>query len=329
MAKHQCIPLDSPSEWKAALQGIKHGPADTWEYSYAMHLTTNCKTYLYCFEKGNVRVICPIVEREFNGYVDIVKPFGYTGFVGTGDCPEFPYYWKEFAKQQGYICGYLGVNPLFENDSYFEQSEVHQYNSIYVVDLTLSYDELFANLSRDVRRRLKNWDNILASIVLEKTVLEDFFLSNYRDFLRRKNASSFYMLSEETVSFLANTDYVDLVGAQTLGKIEAVGLITHTPDVGEGFLYVSLPEGRHHSTALNWYFITHLKSIGVPLANLGGGSSDSDGIAQFKQQFGSKRVPLKCLKQVYEPGIYERLCRQVGADPNDIAGYFPAYRAPR
>jgi hypothetical protein len=315
MAKHQCIPLDSPSEWTAALQGIKHGVAYTWGYCYAMHLTTHLTTYLYCFEKDNVRVVCPIAEREFGGYVDIVKPFGFSGFVGTGDCPEFPHYWKEFAKQQGYVCGYLGVNPLFENESCFEQSEAYQYNSVYVVDLTLSHDELFANLSRGRRHQLKDWDKILESIVVERTI-------------RRKGGLSFYTFSEETLSFLADLDNVFLVGAQSSGKVEAAGLITHTPDVGEGLLYVSLPEGRHYSVAINWYTITYLKSIGVPLANLGGGTSENDGIAQFKQQFGSRKVPLKCLKQVYEPEIYERLCRQVGADPNDMAGYFPAYRKP-
>lgn len=328
MVKHQCIPLDSPLEWNAALQGIRHGVGYTWEYCYAMHLTTHLKTFLYCFEQDNVRIVCPIAERGFGGYLDIVKPFGYSGFVGTGDCPEFPRYWKEFAKQQGYVCGYLGVNPLFENDSYFDQSEVHQHNSVYVLDLTLSRDELFANLSHGRRQQLKDWDKILENIVVERTVLKGFFLSNYHEFLRRKGASSFYIFSEETLSFLADLDNVYLVGVQSAGKIEAVALNAYTPDEGEGLLYVSLPEGRHHSAAIYWQTITHLKSIGIPLLNLGGSIDEGDGTAQFKRQFGSRKMPLKCLKQIYDAEVYEKLCRQMNADPSEIHGYFPAYRKP-
>ena len=70
------IPLESRVEWQNALQGIKHAFAHTWENCYAMHLTTGFTTYLYCFEAENIRIVCPIAEREFQGYVDIVTPYG-------------------------------------------------------------------------------------------------------------------------------------------------------------------------------------------------------------------------------------------------------------
>lgn len=76
------------------------------------------------------------------------------------------------------------------------------------------------------------------------------------------------------------------------------------------------------------YGVNHLKSLQIPLLNLGGGILENDGVAQFKQRFGAKKLALKCLKQVYEPEIYETLCWQVNMDPNDLSGYFPAYRRP-
>lgn len=328
MATHQCIPLGSSSEWKAALKGIKHGVAYTWEYCYAMQLTTHLHTYLYCFEQDDVRIVCPISEREYGGYVDIVKPFGYTGFIGTGDCPDFHRYWKEFAKQKGYVCGYLGVNPLFDCYSYVEETDVYQYNSIYIVDLTPSQGELFSNMSSGRKRQLKNWDEIKTTIVTDKDILKPFLLSNYNEFVRRKGGESYYILRDETLSYLIDLDNVYTVGIQNSGKVEAAGLVAYTHDEGEELFFASLPEGRNHTVAINWYTITYLKSLGVPIVNLGGGGHEDDGIARYKQQFGSKKLPLKCLKQVFDPDIYTHLCNQAGVDSSDITGYFPAYRKP-
>jgi hypothetical protein len=319
----QCIPLDSPKEWREALNGIKHTFGHTWENCYAMHLTTGLKTYLYSFEKDNIRIVCPIAEREYGGYIDIVKPFGFSGFVGNGDCSEFPHYWLEFVKERGYVCGYFGLNPIFDDRTHFKSEEIYPLDTIYVLDLTPGIDELLAKMSMGRRQQLRHWDDISSNLVLEKPTLEDFFFNNYFDFLGRKNASPVYFFSEETLSFLFSLDNVLLVGAQTSGKVVAVNVFAVNSDVGEGLFNISLPEGRKHSAALIWYAVNYLKSLRIPAFNLGGGSS---GIGQFKQRFGCKGLPRKGLKQIYEPEIYNTLCRQVNADPKDMTGYFPAYR---
>jgi hypothetical protein len=328
MARHQCIPLDAPSEWKAALQGIRHGVAYTWEYCNAMQMTTHMPTYLYCFEQDDTRIVCPISEREYGGYTDIVKPFGYTGFVGTGDCPDFQRYWAEFARQKGYVCGYLGVNPLFDNRSYYAGVEVYQYNSIFVVDLTVDAGRLFANLSKGRRHHLRGWDKLKESIVTDQKVLRTFLLDNYNEFVRRKGGSSFYLLSEATLAYLMDLDNVYMVGVTNGIHVEAAGLVAYTPDEGEELFFTSLPEGRQHTPVINWYTFLHLKELGVSTVNLGGGIHEDDGIAQYKQQLGSKKLPLRCIKQVFDADIYAHLCNQVGVDPSDMSGYFPAYRRP-
>lgn len=328
MTTQEFVPLDSPTEWRDALKGIKHAFAHTWENCYAMHLTTGLKTYLYRFEKENIRIACPISERMFGKYTDIVTPYGFSGLAGNNDCSEFSYYWKQFVRQRGYVCGYIGLNPVFENNTYYGPDEVYQYNSVYVLDLTLSQSELYANLSPNRKRQLKNWEKILSNIVLEKSTVTHFFLTNYPDFCGRRNASPTYNFSRDTLSFLTSLDNVLIVGIGNLEKVEAVSVFAYTADIGEYLFNVSLPESRHHSAALLWYGVNHLKSLQIPLLNLGGGILENDGVAQFKQRFGAKKLALKCLKQVYEPEIYETLCRQVNVDPNDLSGYFPAYRRP-
>ena len=323
MVQNHCIPLESPSEWKEALKGIKHSFGQIWENCYAMHLTTGLKTYLYCFESQNVRIICPFAEREYDGYIDILKPFGFCGFVANGSCSEFPRYWKDFVRQRGYICGYLGLDPIFDYSTHFDPDEICQYNTTYVLDLTLSLDELWANLSTNRKRQLADWNNIRSHFVLKKSTLIDFFLANYVDFFRRKDAAQFYFFSRDTLSFLFNLDNVLIVGASNSEKVEAVSVFTYTADVGEYLFNVSLSEGRNHTAALIWYGVDYLKSLQIPLLNLGGGSG---GIREFKRRFGGRKLALRCIKQVYEPEIYEKLCRRANANPNDMTGYFPAYR---
>src|SRR5918997_1595592 len=134
MVKQKCISLDSPSEWREALIGIEHAFAHTWESCYAMQLTTSLDTYLYCFEADDVRIVCPISERSFEGYIDIVTPYGFSGFVGNENCSEFSHYWTDFVEQRDCICGYIGLNPIFENSTYFDPTEVYRYNEVYVLD---------------------------------------------------------------------------------------------------------------------------------------------------------------------------------------------------
>ncbi len=328
MIRQQCIPLASPDEWRVALKGIKHAFAHTWENCYAMHLTTGFKTYLYCFEADNVRIVCPIAERKFEGYIDIVTPYGFSGFVGNGDYPDFSNHWASFVREQGYVCGYIALNPIFENSTYFRFDEVYSSNSLYFLDLALTYDELFANLDRNRKRQLRHWGKAATKLIYERKAVKDFFLENYYAFLRRVNASPANYFSRETLTFLCSLDNLFLVGAGELDNLEAVYLFAYTPYLGDCLFNVALPEGRHHAATLLWCGLNYLKDLKVPLLNLGGGGREDDSVAQSKQRFGSKRKAFRCLKQVYEPKIYADLCRRVNADPTDMTGYFPVYRNP-
>jgi hypothetical protein len=326
MTVENFIPLENPLEWKKALKGIKHTFAHTWENCYAMYLTTGFPTYLYTFKKENVRIICPIAERTFMGHTDIITPYGFSGFAGNDRCPEFPSYWSDFVKTKGYICGYISLNPILEESSYFRTDEVYQYHTIYVLDLTLASSELFQKLSINRKRELKHWEDSFSNITLEKPAVTEFFLSHYHDFFRSRSASKTYNFSIKTLSFLASLNNVFIAGVQTAGKIEAVSVFAYTSDGGEFLFNISLDEGQRYSALLIWYGVFLLKNMGIPSLNLGGGVRENDGIARFKQRFGAKELPLKSLKQVYDPQVYEQLCWQMNADPNDRTGYFPPYQ---
>ncbi len=326
--KHELIPLSSPDLWKEALQDIPHAFGHTWENCYAMHLSTGLPTYLYQFKHGDAKVICPISERSFMGKIDIVTPYGFSGFTGNNNIYEFPLYWKKFAKERGYVCGYIGLNPLLIHSSYIDSESIHKHNILYFINLQYSVVELYKKLSNNRKRQLKNFHTIHDSITTDKTILIDFFLSNYHDFFAQRKASMIYNFSFETLSYLAGLDNVIAIGVFQNDQVEAVSLFAYTDYVGEYLFNVSLPQGQKYTVPLIWHAIHQLKALNIPFLNLGGGVSENDSIAQFKERFGAEKLDLTALKQVYNPADYEMLCKKRLQNVEYKSGYFPAYRSP-
>jgi len=319
------IPLTNRLEWNRALDNVPHAFAHTWESSNAMYLTHGNDTFLYTYTNDHVRIVCPICERKYCGYTDIVTPFGFPGFVGTGPCPEFKSHWKSFANRRHYVCGYIGINPILSDNSYFDIDEEFEYSKLYVLDLTLSIEQLFANLSDNRKRQLKYWKENQNNLILDKNILSDFFIKNYHDFIRKRNASKVYEFSIDTLLSILDLDKNLVIGIEEDGRVIAVSIFPFTPYMADFLFNVSLDEGRSYSASLIWYAVNHFKSMGVPYLNLGGGGETR---MEFKSRFGPSVFPLKGLKQVYDEGTYGILCRQVAADPSDRTGFFPPYQKP-
>jgi len=323
------ISLESPEEWREALSGIPHAFAHTWESCYAMYLTSGLATYLYTFEDAGTRVVCPLGERRYGGRVDIVTPYGFSGFVGNRECPDFPRYWRRFAAERGYVCGYLQLNPLLERCSYLDRGDVYRYNTIYAIDLTPDLDVIVSGFDRGRRKQIEAIERRPSRIIEDRQTLTAFLVERAAEFFRRRQASPVYQFSPETLAFLAASENVRLIGAGSDGEVEAVALAAYSPYVGEAFLQISAPDAQHLAAEMVWHRLKFLKSRQIPWMNLGGGVAEGDGIARFKARFGSRRFALGCVKQIYRPDLYATLCRQAGRNADDLDGYFPPYHNPR
>jgi hypothetical protein len=320
------IPLTAESEWAAALDGIPHAFAHTWESCHALWLTTAAPTYLYVWESDGGRVVCPFSERRFQGYVDVFTPYGFSGFVGVGDHFGVARSWHDFARQQGYVCAFIGMNPLLSRFDGFEPGEIYEYNDLHVLDLARSEAALFASLSKNRRRQVTACRRGSPRLFRDRTENAAFLVRHYSAFVRDRGASEVYQFSEDTLLRLLESPNSVLLGAGSHDSLEATWLSTCTSTVAEYFMTVSLPEGRHHAAALLWEGALELKRRGVRWLNLGGGVTRGDGIARFKERFGGSRLPLRALKQVFRPDLYDELCAAAGADPLDRSGFFPAYQ---
>ncbi|HEV2852072.1 MAG TPA: hypothetical protein VHC97_04635 [Thermoanaerobaculia bacterium] len=318
MIRQELIPLAAPDAWREALRDVPHEVWHTWEHCAALALTVPHEIFLYRYEAGPVRVVAPLLERRLGPHVDIATLPGFAGFVATSGDPDFPRHWEGFARDRGYVCGYLGLHPFLGDPLDFDPLEGS--NSVYVLDLRRGPDALFAALDRNRRRQLKDWEQTSAGLLRDRDELTGFLVREYPAFLERIGASSAYRRSPETLERLCNLENVLLVGAGEGGEVEAVHVFAWTPHAGTSLFSVSRPEGRRYTTTLLWQGVQELVARGVPLLNLGGGVREDDGVARAKQRFGAARLPLRCSKQVYQPEVYTELCRGHAAN-----GYFPAY----
>ena len=325
--EHRLIELDSRDEWTAALRDIPHAFAHTWESCRAMQATTGYRTFLYCFRSPAAMVLCPLAERSFGSHVDVVTPYGFSGFTGRGEHPDFAIEWKKFAAAQGWVCGYLAINPILGRPGDYDPAEVYRQQDLYVLDLQLSEGELLSRFSRNRLRELRQWERSGGRIITDTERLLEFVLREHAEFYRSRGASAVYRFSPESWRLLAEMPNVRLFGASLHDRINAVTMFAYTPTIGEHLFNVSVGSpGRQASTPLLWHGALELRALGVPLLNLGGGIRADDGVAQFKQRFGARALPLHNARQVYDAVIFEQLCRDAGVEPLDRTGYFPPYR---
>lgn len=318
------IGLDDPAGWSVALDGIPHGFAHTWDACNAMHHTTRYPTYLYCWQKGSRRVVCPFAERQFKGTTDIVTPFGFSAFAGNEPAPEFFADWHAFVKRRGYVCGYFALHPTLGSDSLHGAGEYA--NTLYIMDLSLGENDLLRRASQKRRRAIKKWHESNRVFVEDRERLTEFLIQNYNEFMRGVGASAGTFRSDQTLELFCSSPRVDLVGVEEAGHVVAIHAFARTKWDSESLFFLALPEGREYMTALYWEAVTRGIASGIPTLNLGGGVRPDDSIASAKKLYGAQPRDFRCLKEIYTDAEYIRLSRAAGVNSADQTGYFPQYR---
>ena len=205
--------------------------------------------------------------------------------------------------------------------------EAERYRTGYVVDLRLGESELFRRLHTNRKRQVRRSPTKPARLVTAEAELTEFFVRTYPDFMASRGAASVYALSSESLALLCASPQTILVGVEMDSEIVAAALFGFTSDLGDYLFSVSVPGAERHSATLVWEGMRALAERDVPKLNLGGGVTEDDGVAVFKQRFGPDEVPLRRLREIYDSDVYRASCLQVGRNPDSVDAYFPAYRA--
>jgi hypothetical protein len=322
------IPVGEADAWREALKGVPHAFAHTVECCAAIQLTTGWPTFLYVAACDSGRVVCPLSERAYGGFVDVVTPYQFSGFSITGSFPDAARRWREFAARRGFVCAYIAQHPALR-DPLPDDGEISVRNTLFLLDLRPSAHELLRSFDRNRRRQLRHYATQAAGLVVDREKLAAFLVSTYGSFVTRVGASEASRLAERTLAELVRLPNVTVVGIQGAGRIDAVYLFGHTEWAGDCLLNVATTDGRRHATTLLWSGVLALKALRVPLLNLGGGPRQADPVAQSKERFRARGVPFRSRRQIFRRDVYEALCLDAGVDDPERSAYFPAYHSPR
>lgn len=317
------IDISESEKWNRALKNVPHAFAHTADHCRSVQIDSGYRTFLFLFEKDGVKICCPLVERDFNGSIDIAKPFGISGFTGNGTHPDFYNTWLEFISNKGYLTCYSGIHPRFGKIEWFPKKSVYPHQSIQLLDIEPDVETILANMSKKRRQQFNNWNKTLDNLTVNRNDIVTFFLDHYHAFLDRKEAASYYYFSNKAMKAFINTEKTIAVGAIVNGELVSATLFGYTKYLADAIFNLSLPGKNYYSAELIWYAVLELKKRGVPLLNMGGGGR---GISDFKRRFGAYQLELFSLKEVYDDSEYMRLTDQSLESGQRHNGFFPAYR---
>lgn len=321
------VSLSDPEAWAAELHGLPHAIAHSPGFRAALDGGRgDADCLLFVAERAGAKAICPILERRFGEQTDVVTPYGFGGFVGHGDLSALDQAWKGFARERGYVAGYLAQHPSLTSENLAPLEERFEAASVYLLDLRPEEDDIISGMSKRRRPSLRRWLRE-TEIVTDRQELVEAFVRLYPPHMTRLGAAPVYFFGDEALRRMAELEDVVLFGVRDAqGEIEAVSMTAVTAPCADYLFFAATETARDHSVGLIWCGISEAKKRGATWINLGGAIRNGDGVGEFKRRFGATMTPSYCLKQVYDAETYGLLCAQKSCEASDRNGYFPAYR---
>jgi hypothetical protein len=274
------------------------------------------------------RLILPFHRRKSGRAVDVATLPGLSGALLQG-APLAPLRaWADFAAAQGWVAGYMQLAPVAEGlprEGLLSEGlgRIAEHNALFVFDLA-SWD-IDDSIGANMRRSIRLGGRLGARLVTDPARIGPVFAALYaRTLARGTTPAAFggavlagWFAQAGTLAFAAEVGG-EIVAAQ-LGRASGGWADLHLAGATDA--------GRPCQAWLIARAIEACRSMGLRQANIGGYGVAGDGLHRMKARLGAREVPLRSLRQVYDPARFAALCAAAGADPEDA--YFPPWRRPR
>jgi len=296
-------------------------PSQSWAYAHALSASgVDPKLAVVC--AAGARMLLPFFERTWSGATDIATIFGASGATIFPVSPAPVALWREFAKDQGWVAGYIQLSPTLDLSSLAVDHELGTSNAVFLLDLRPT--DWLRSASDTIRQKIRKVSRC-ATLVEDRSLAAESLKRLYPASIQRVRARPHYHFATETLETWALDPESTVVAASIGESVQAVSLFLVGGEHAEYHLNASTEIGRELAAWLIWNATARLRERGVTTLNLGGGVTKGDGLYMFKRRFGGVPRDLKALRQVYDRAKYDELCRRVNASPT--ARWFPAYRA--
>lgn len=298
-----------------------HGlPSHSWHYANGL-AAAGYDPRLAVVEADGARLVLPFFERDWNGHTDIASLPSLSGAAHDGATLAPFEVWAEYARAQGWVCGYVQLAIGAPDLRPLAGDAVVQHNVMIRFDLD-SWD-FETSVSRNARKSIKKGDRMGAVMTLDKDRLLGPFQDLYAAAMERFDAAMTF--PPEAIARWFDDPQVVVFGAEIDGQVEAVHLTRFHGAHAEGHLAATTELGRPLGVWTYWRAAEHFRSLGVRYFNIGGARYEGDNIHWTKGRFNADEFPLLSLRQVYDHAKFEALCAAAGDKLNP--GRFPPYRA--
>ena len=317
-----------PDAWDALLEEL--GVADVYLRRDYVELSCFVDRGRPAFLTAGGVVFAAIVREVGRNIRDVTTPYGYGGPAGPGDGDAFYAAYESWCAANRVVTTFIRFHPLLRNVALAPAQVVrHRLANTATWPLEAGVD-LLAGMHqmhrRGVRKAIR--EGVEASIEPAPERMDDF-AALYEDTMRRRAAEDYYFfppgywdalagpLRRRVVRLDARRDG-ELVASQ-LHLAAAPWLHYHLGGATDEGFRLGASKLLFHAAAewarANGYAELHLGS------GLGG---REDSLWEFKQRFSPHPGHEFWVgKLVHDAGAY----RALGGDPEDLGGFFPAYRA--
>jgi hypothetical protein len=296
-------------------------PSQSWSYACALS-ASGVTPQLAVIHSRGAKMVLPFFERPWLTDIDIATIFRASGASISSNSTAPLSLWREFAKAQGWVAGYIQLSPLTDlPECVAVDGDAIVDRPVFLLDL--NKEDLFRSFSVSIRQKIRKTASSNPVLIEDRTTLSHAVQELYPPMMQRLRARESFNFSVETLRGWSVEPTSVVLGCAIDGAVEAVSIFLVAGQHAEYHLNACTEGGREMTAWLLWKAITRLRDSGVRLLNLGAGLRAGDGVDQFKRRFHGRPVLRRSVGQIYDRDRYEALCAGDRARP----GWFPAYRA--
>lgn len=309
---------------------------------FAIYAEWEKEVFLLPFVKRSIPK--ELIPNEKELWYDATSPYGYPGPIFSGTLSQ----WEEMKLDvfqvlsnrlfdEGIISLFVRLHPLLNPFDQLPIGFTKQHGEVYWIDLSAPIDEL----QRMVRSRFKSYINASihsgAKVEIDREFQHfDTFIELYNETMKDVGAADWYFFTNEYFHTLKQElgEHLVFVVVKVQHDVKAAGLYFECDGIVEYHL-----SGKKKSD--EWAHLTKLMMVhmrdwaklrGNHFFHLGGGvgAGTQSSLTFFKSGFTKTTSPFYSWRLILDAGKFDQLIsrwRELRQeDPDNLDGYFPAYR---
>lgn len=282
-------------------------------------------SYLDLHDEG---VSIPLIRMPLDdGGFDLVTPINFQPALSDGFWPQSMDAVSERLAETGAVCCYIQGRNDLGTTRFGELIDAGGFRTNYYFELHHELDGLLARQARDCRQRLNKALRSLDYQLVNESPLNGF-VENYRRIAHKNAFSRHYRFDKADFIRLRHDPGIEYLEIQSGGDFHAGGFFAV---FGHEVDYLFGADSLHHPDTIRlliWEAVKHFKRQGRKRLYLGGGISEGDSLASFKQRFGTEQQRCSSIRMVLDrPRAEVYMGEPFSTDW--FAGWFPPYHQRR